>query len=346
MHEYLYREDLVRVAVIAGIIVSTLIYERLQLTTGGAIVPGYLALFVLAPLSIIVTLATAYVTYRIVNGPIAARFIVYGRRKFELEVIIGIAIVSVLYAIAQLRLGLPPLVTAVYGIGFVIPGLIAHDMFRQGPARTVAVLIGALAVVATIVFVLVTLGELAPTGPVTPANLGPVVRGFSDDLLLPAVVVSVLAGLVIFHTLGLRSGGFVPAAYLALVSPDLRDLAFTAGVAVLTYVIVARLLGTRLLLFGRRKVAMMMLVAAAIAWATETLVITLTGGQYQPWQGFNAITLMIPGLLANDAERQGLERTTWGVALAVLAVLVSMNLLTAALKAIVPAVSALAVNQP
>ena len=161
MHEYLYREDLVRVAVIAGIIVSTLIYERLQLTTGGAIVPGYLALFVLAPLSIIVTLATAYVTYRIVNGPIAARFIVYGRRKFELEVIVGLAIVSVLYVIAQLQLGLPPLVTAVYGIGFVIPGLIAHDMFRQGAARTVGVLIGALAVVATIVFVPVMLGELA-----------------------------------------------------------------------------------------------------------------------------------------------------------------------------------------
>lgn len=345
MHEYLYREDLVRVAVIAGIIVSTLIYERLQLTTGGAIVPGYLALFVLAPLSIIVTLATAYVTYRIVNGPIAARFIVYGRRKFELEVIVGLAIVSVLYVIAQLQLGLPPLVTAVYGIGFVIPGLIAHDMFRQGAARTVGVLIGAVAVVATIVFVLVMLGELAPPDAATPLALGPVVRGFSDELLLPAVVVSVLAGLAIFHTLGLRSGGFVPAAYLALVSPDLRDIAFTACVAVLTYVVVARVLGTRLMLFGRRKVAMMMLVAAAIAWAAETSVIAFTNGQYHPWQGFNAITLMIPGLLANDAERQGLERTTWGVALAVLAVLVSMNLLTTALNAMNPLLSALAMNQ-
>ncbi len=346
MHEYLYREDLVRVAVILGVIVSTLIYERMQLTTGGAIVPGYLALFVLAPLSIVVTLATAYVTYRIVNGPIAARYIVYGRRKFELEVIIGLAIVAALYALAQLQLGFPPLVTAVYGIGFVIPGLIAHDMFRQGPSRTILVLLGAIAVVASIIFILVSLGEIAPVDVIPPAPLGPAVRGFSDELLLPAVVVSVIAGLVLFHVLGLRSGGFVTAAYLALVAPDLRDLAFTGGVAALTYLIVARLLGSRLMLFGRRKVAMMMLVAASIAWTAETVAIAASGGQYHPWQGFNAITLMVPGLLANDAERQGPERTIWGAVLATLAVLAAMNLLTAALDLIRPAATALIQNHP
>lgn len=346
MHEYLYREDLVRVAVILGVIVSTLIYERMQLTTGGAIVPGYLALFVLAPLSIVVTLATAYLTYRIVNGPIAARFIIYGRRKFELEIIVGLAIVSLLYGLAQLQLGFPPIVTAVYGIGFVIPGLVAHDMFRQGPARTIVVLVGALAVVAAIIFVLVTLGEIAPVVNAPSAPIGPAVRGFSDEFLLPAVVVSVIAGLVLFHVLGLRSGGFVTAAYLALVAPDLRDLAFTAVVAALTYLIVARVLASRLMLFGRRKVAMMMLVAASIAWTMEAAAVAYSGGQYHPWQGFNAITLMIPGLLANDAERQGPERTLWGAALATLAVLAAMNLLTAALDLIQPGATALLQNHP
>jgi poly-gamma-glutamate biosynthesis protein PgsC/CapC len=346
MHEYLYREDLVRVAVILGVIVSTLIYERMQLTTGGAIVPGYLALFVLAPLSIVVTLATAYLTYRIVNGPIAARFIIYGRRKFELEVIVGLTIVAILYGLAQLQLGFPPLVTAVYGIGFVIPGLIAHDMFRQGPSRTVLVLVGALAVVAAIISILVAFSEIGAVGAPTVAPLAPVARGFSDSLLLPAVVVSVIAGLVLFHVLGLRSGGFVTAAYLALVAPDLRDLAFTAVVAAATYLIVARLLGARLMLFGRRKVAMMMLVAASLAWTAETAAVALSAGQYHPWLGFNAITLMIPGLLANDAERQGPERTLWGATLATLTVLASMNLLTTALDLIHPVTTALAQNHP
>ncbi|MEO7665184.1 MAG: poly-gamma-glutamate biosynthesis protein PgsC/CapC [Candidatus Limnocylindrales bacterium] len=332
MHEYLYAEDLVRVAVIAGVIVSTILYDRFQLTTGGAVVPGYLALFVLAPLSIVVTLASAYVTYRIVNGPIAARVILYGRRKFEIEVLIGLAIVSVLYGIAQLRLGLPPFVTAVYGIGFVVPGLIAHDMFRQGPAKTVGTLVGAIAVVALVIFVMLTLGEIAPIeGRSAPELLGSAARGYSETLLLPAIVVSVLAGLVIFRTIGLRTGGFVTAAYVALVSPDVRDLAFAAAVALATYAVVTRILSPRLLLFGRRKVAMMVLVAASLGWLAEVVIVALTNDAYHPWRGFNAITLMVPALLANDSERQGIERTVWGVTLATLAVLAATNLLTAVL---------------
>jgi hypothetical protein len=82
MHDYLYDEETVRFALIFGVIVGMLLYERLQVTTGGAIVPGYLGLFILAPLSIGVTLVTAYATFRIVNGPIASRTILYGRRKF------------------------------------------------------------------------------------------------------------------------------------------------------------------------------------------------------------------------------------------------------------------------
>jgi hypothetical protein len=116
-------------------------------------------------------------------------------------------------------------------------------------------------------------------------------------------------------------------------------------VAATTYLIVARGLGARLLLFGRRKVAMMMLVAATIAWAGEALVVGASGGLYHPWQGFNAITLMIPGLLANDAERQGPERTVWGVVLATLTVIVVMNLLTATLDVARPLVTTLAVDQ-
>jgi hypothetical protein len=91
---------------------------------------------------------------------------------------------------------------------------------------------------------------------------------------------------------------------------------------------------------------MMMLVATSLAWATESVVIFASGGQYHPWQGFSAIALMIPGLLANDAERQGPERTLWGATLATLTVLVAMNLLTTALHLFPPAATALVKNYP
>jgi poly-gamma-glutamate biosynthesis protein PgsC/CapC len=335
VHEYLFEADLVRIAVLAGIVVSTLLYERLHLTTGGAIVPGYLALFVLQPLAIGVTLIAAYLTFRIVNGPLASRMIVYGRRKFEIEVLIGLGFVVALVILAQLPLGVPLLATSTLGVGFVIPGLVAHDMFRQGPAKTLGVLAVAVAAVAAIIVVLTIVTGTAGQPIVdAPAAAVSAARAFDTGLLLPAVVISVLAALVIFRVIGLRSGGFVPAAYLALVSPELRDLAFAVVVAVVTYVVVVKLLAPHILLFGRRKVAMMVLVGATIAWAAELAVIAATAGAFQPWSGLNAITLIVPGLLANDAERQGPERTVWGVTLATLVVLAGTSLLQVVIDAL------------
>ena len=54
-----------------------------------------------------------------------------------------------------------------------------------------------------------------------------------------------------------------------------------------------------------------------------------TGGTYQPWTGLTIITLMVPALLANDAQRQGWERTAWGAGLTTLGVYAAMNLAAA-----------------
>jgi hypothetical protein len=89
----------------------------------------------------------------------------------------------------------------------------------------------------------------------------------------------------------------------------------------------------RLLIFGRRKLSTMVLVGGIIAWTAEEAVIAVTGGEYVPWSGFTIMTLMAPALLANDAQRQGLERTLWGAGIATLGVYGTMNLLTAGLVA-------------
>jgi hypothetical protein len=43
------------------------------------------------------------------------------------------------------------------------------------------------------------------------------------------------------------------------------------------------------------------------------------------------MSLMIPALLANDAQRQGLERTIWGATITTLGVYGILNVLTAGL---------------
>jgi hypothetical protein len=122
----------------------------------------------------------------------------------------------------------------------------------------------------------------------------------------------------------------VTGTYLALVLNRPLDLAFSAAIALTTYAIVAHLLMPHLLLFGRRKLSTMILVGAIVAWSAEIAVTALTGGAYVPWRGFTVITLIVPALLANDAQRQGIERTIWGAAIVTLGVFGVANLMEAA----------------
>lgn len=140
------------------------------------------------------------------------------------------------------------------------------------------------------------------------------------------MIFSVLAGMVVFAKVGLRSGGFVTAAYVALVAPRPWDLLFAALTALVTWALVAKVIMPRLLIFGRRKLATMLLVGSVLAWGAELVVIEVTG--YIPWAGFTLMTLMVPALLANDVQRQGVERTLWGATISALAVYGVMNLLS------------------
>ncbi|MCW2622639.1 MAG: Poly-gamma-glutamate biosynthesis protein PgsC/CapC [Frankiales bacterium] len=329
MSDYLFRPEVVRVALIASVIISMLFYERVQLTTGGAIVPAYLAVHLPAPLTIGSTLASGYLTFLLVNRVLARRRILYGRRKFEVEILVGLALITLSAVVGTALGGLDPVLFGLSGIGFLVPGILAHDMSRQRPGKTVLAVLVTTALLGVFVYVYASLLDIAPfTGePAPPVSS---VVGFPFGLLFFAATASVVIGMVVFARLGLRSGGFITGAYLALVAPRWPDLLFALGVAFLTWVVVVHLLMPRLLLFGRRKLSTMVLVGAFLAWSAELTVTHLTAGDYVPWRGLTVITLMVPALLANDAQRQGWEKTLWGAAITGTGVFATMNLIAAA----------------
>lgn len=333
MHEYLVRPEVVRVALVLGVIISMLFYERVQLTTGGAIVPAYLALHLAAPLFIVTTVVGAYATYLLVNVVIARRAILYGRRKFEIEVLVGLGVITTTTIIAG-RLGtLDPVLLGLAGIGFLVPGILAHDMARQRPGRTVLAVLATTAVLGVVVYVYDSLLAIAPVAASTVPTVASV-AGFDRDLLLVGVAVSVLIGMLVFAQVGVRSGGFVTGAYLALLAPRWLDVLFTLVVAVATWFVVVHLLMPRLLIFGRRKLSTMVLVGAILAWSGELLIAWATAGDFVVWRGLTIMTLMAPALLANDAQRQGWEKTLWGAGLTGLGVYGTMNLLSAGAAAV------------
>ncbi len=328
MHEYLFRPEVVRVALVASVVISMLFYERVQLTTGGAIVPAYLALQLSAPLYVASTLGAGYLTYLLVHRVLARRTILYGRRKFEIEVLIGLGVISVLAGLGTWLARIDPLLLGISGVGLLVPGILAHDMARQRPGRTLGAVLATSLLLGLFVYVYSSLLAIAPVQPEEVPALATVV-GFPPELLFLAAAASVGLGMLVFARLGLRSGGFITGAYLALVGPRWPDLVFALAMAVITWFVVVHLLMPRLLLFGRRKLSTMVLVGAIVAWAGELAVVLLTDGTYVPWRGLTVITLMVPALLANDAQRQGWERTLWGATLTGTGTYALMNLVAA-----------------
>ncbi len=117
-----------------GILLSFIFTELTGLYTGGIIVPGYLAFFWEAPWRILATIITALLTYFIVN--ILSNYVImYSRRRFTACVIIGYLIG---WYYRTLFIHYLPLSEDIRVIGYIIAGLLANDMLRQGIFSTLA----------------------------------------------------------------------------------------------------------------------------------------------------------------------------------------------------------------
>lgn len=332
LHAYPFDFETIRLAVILGVIAGMIFYERFHLTTGGAIVPGYLALFTPVPLFIATTIVTSLLVYIIVNRVIAKRYIIYGRLKFEIEILVALLFTAFWMIVARYFASeVHPMLIGLQGIGFLIPAILAHDMSRQKPRKTLTAVAVNTAIVALFVYVFHSFRQILPFGTGSSAlHLGEERFSYPFELLIFGVFFSVLLGMAIFRKLSLRTGGFVTGAYLALFLLDWRDLLFALSMALITYLVVTKLLMKWILIFGRRKLGVMSLTAAILTWSGELAIATATSGAYVPWRGFHVITLIVPALLANDAQRQGPYRTLWGAAIATTGVFGTMNLIHAA----------------
>jgi poly-gamma-glutamate biosynthesis protein PgsC/CapC len=110
-----------------GLVLALVWAETTDITPGGIIVPGYLALYIEQPLRLLATLAAALLTigaYRILSH----RLILFGRRRFVLMVLVG-ALLTQAWFLLLPRLFASPVELRV--IGWVIPGILASNLARQ-----------------------------------------------------------------------------------------------------------------------------------------------------------------------------------------------------------------------
>lgn len=119
-----------------------LFYELTGLSPGGLIVPGYLAMTLHSPIRIVYTLCVALLAMAAVRA-LSRVTILFGRRRFMLLILLS-------YLIHWIILQVNILPFNVSLIGCIIPGIIAHDMDRQGVVKTLlslTVVTGAVALV-------------------------------------------------------------------------------------------------------------------------------------------------------------------------------------------------------
>lgn len=128
---------MVEQAIGLGLVISLLFSETLGLAAGGMVVPGYLALMIHQPLRIAGTVLVALVTFAAMK--LMSRYVfIYGRRRIVVAVLLGFTFGAFSRGLLTFPFRGAPVDLST--IGFVIPGLIANWMERQGVLSTLCVM--------------------------------------------------------------------------------------------------------------------------------------------------------------------------------------------------------------
>lgn len=129
---------MIEIAIGLGIILSLWLTEWLGVTAGGIIVPGYIAMHLHEPARVLATFFISFTVFLVVRG-LSQFLLIYGKRRLVLSLLLGFLLgyVSRNYLAIELQM----MEWEFYTIGYIIPGLIASWMDRQGVLRTMSVVL-------------------------------------------------------------------------------------------------------------------------------------------------------------------------------------------------------------
>ena len=139
-------------AVALSVILGFASVEFLGLLSGGIVSAGYLAFYLEQPFRIVSTLALAVLVCLLVK--LLQNFmIIYGRRRFMVTILLSIILSTVIEGSFIITSGIAQDLRM---IGYIIPGLIANDMEKQGIFKTLAMVV----IISLIIYLILHLGGL------------------------------------------------------------------------------------------------------------------------------------------------------------------------------------------
>jgi gamma-polyglutamate biosynthesis protein CapC len=138
-------------------------------------------------------------------------------------------------------------------------------------------------------------------------------------MIYQAIGIGIAIGFIFYEIVGLSPGGIVVPGYIALFIDQPFRIAVTVGIAILTVYIVY-FLSNYLILYGKRRFLSMILSSFLVKWLVESFIFQFPTTTIE----IQSIGYIIPGLLANEMQRQGILPTL--LAMAIVAILVRLSL--------------------
>lgn len=126
--------EIAAIGIALGLLFSLVCYLTTNLSPGGMITPGWLALTLVEDLQraamVVGVTVLAYCATLLVQ-----RFVIlYGKRLFAAVVLIGVILQATLILVLQWEF---PLMYSNQTLGFIVPGLIAYQLVRQPKGPTI-----------------------------------------------------------------------------------------------------------------------------------------------------------------------------------------------------------------
>jgi poly-gamma-glutamate biosynthesis protein PgsC/CapC len=125
------------------------------------------------------------------------------------------------------------------------------------------------------------------------------------EIIIQSVGLGLVLSLIFSETLGLAAGGMVVPGYVALMLHHPLRIVGTILVSLLTF-LTMKYLSNYMFVYGRRRIVLVILLGFVFGWLSRELLIIQTNAVTLELQ---TIGLIIPGLIANWMEKQGVVKT-------------------------------------
>lgn len=304
--------DLLRFAFVMGMVLSVFLYEKSHLTTGSIVVPGFLGAHIFEPVIVLTLILNAWICFCLIHQ-IAPRFcFMNNKTKFHTLIVVSVLLQLAWDLLSTLQLPIAIASSSMSGLGYVLPGLIAHDMSRNGALKTGVNVLAVSSIVGAMVYFLLV---VSPRTALNQNHFEP--HPFSFDLTL-VLVMSTISSVFLKLKTSVRSAGYVTAAYLVFFMNSPVTLLAIMVAALTTYQICRRFLIPRMIVFGRRKFALILIVGALLMWGLQLFL--KSAGIHEPLMEhplYAGILVLLPGLIANDMQRTGVLQVVIGLGLLV-----------------------------